>query len=116
MTSNDYNDTLEVVAIILPTPRAHTAHQAGATVAGTFAATGMTTFYLCSSALRESRSLPRIDYRGAMENYRIVLQRGADSLLGSFNLSSAGHANCVRFQRPDSRVRVGGGGYTLRNV
>jgi len=60
-----------------------------------------------------------------MENYRpdaIVLQCGADSLngdkLGSFNLSSAGHANCVslmkRFNIP--LLVLGGGGYTLRNV
>jgi hypothetical protein len=43
MASNDSNDTLEAVAIILPTPMANIALPAGATVAGTFAATGMAT-------------------------------------------------------------------------
>jgi histone deacetylase 1/2 len=60
-----------------------------------------------------------------MENYRpdaIVLQCGADSLngdkLGSFNLSSAGHANCVSFMKRFNipLLVLGGGGYTLRNV
>ncbi len=60
-----------------------------------------------------------------MENYRpeaIVLQCGADSLngdkLGSFNLSSAGHANCVSFVKSFNvpTLVLGGGGYTLRNV
>lgn len=35
----------------------------------------------------------------------IVLQCGADSLNGDKLCSSAGHANCVRFQGPDSRAR-----------
>jgi hypothetical protein len=43
MASNDSNDTLELVAIILPTPMANIALPAGATIAGTFAATGMAT-------------------------------------------------------------------------
>lgn len=52
----------------------------------------------------------------------IVLQCGADSLgcdrLGAFNLSIAGHGECVDFVR---RFRVpllvlGGGGYTIKNV
>jgi histone deacetylase 1/2 len=60
-----------------------------------------------------------------METYRpetIVLQCGADSLngdkLGSFNLSSAGHANCVSFVKSFNvpTLVLGGGGYTLRNV
>ena len=60
-----------------------------------------------------------------METYlpeTIVLQCGADSLngdkLGSFNLSSAGHANCVSFVKSFNvpTLVLGGGGYTLRNV
>ncbi|KAH8789677.1 hypothetical protein BGZ57DRAFT_754247 [Hyaloscypha finlandica] len=60
-----------------------------------------------------------------METYRpeaIVLQCGADSLngdkLGSFNLSSAGHANCVSFVKSFNLplLVLGGGGYTMRNV
>jgi histone deacetylase 1/2 len=60
-----------------------------------------------------------------MENYRpeaIVLQCGADSLngdkLGSFNLSSVGHANCVSFVKTFNipTLVLGGGGYTMRNV
>jgi histone deacetylase 1/2 len=60
-----------------------------------------------------------------MENYRpeaVVLQCGADSLngdkLGSFNLSSAGHANCVSFVKTFNipTLVLGGGGYTMRNV
>ena len=60
-----------------------------------------------------------------METYRpeaIVLQCGADSLngdkLGRFNLSSAGHANCVSFMKTFNTplLVLGGGGYTIRNV
>ncbi|KCV72900.1 histone deacetylase 1/2 [Fonticula alba] len=60
-----------------------------------------------------------------MEWYRpgsIVLQCGADSLagdrLGCFNLSSHGHAECVRYVRSFGlpTLVVGGGGYTIRNV
>lgn len=60
-----------------------------------------------------------------MEYYRpeaIVLQCGADSLsgdrLGCFNLSMAGHANCVEFVKKFNipTLVVGGGGYTMRNV
>lgn len=60
-----------------------------------------------------------------VENYRpeaIVLQCGADSLngdkLGPFNLSSAGHANCVSFVKTFKlpTLVLGGGGYTMRNV
>jgi histone deacetylase 1/2 len=52
----------------------------------------------------------------------VVLQCGADSLngdkLGSFNLSSAGHANCVKFVKSFNipTLVLGGGGYTIRNV
>lgn len=52
----------------------------------------------------------------------IVLQCGADSLggdrLGSFNLSIAGHGECVRHVRSFGipLVVLGGGGYTIRNV
>lgn len=52
----------------------------------------------------------------------IVLQCGADSLgcdrLGCFNLSFAGHGECVDFVRSLGKpmLVVGGGGYTLRNV
>jgi histone deacetylase 1/2 len=52
----------------------------------------------------------------------VVLQCGADSLsgdrLGCFNLSVAGHADCVEFVRSFNipMLVVGGGGYTLRNV
>ncbi|EPR79243.1 Histone deacetylase 1 [Spraguea lophii 42_110] len=52
----------------------------------------------------------------------IVLQCGADSLsgdrLGCFNLSTKGHANCVKtvmsYNIP--MLVLGGGGYTIRNV
>ncbi|KAL0227816.1 hypothetical protein RCL1_003959 [Eukaryota sp. TZLM3-RCL] len=52
----------------------------------------------------------------------IVLQCGADSLagdrLGCFNLSMAGHGECVRFMKTFGipMVVLGGGGYTVRNV
>lgn len=52
----------------------------------------------------------------------IVLQCGADSLgldrLGCFNLSIAGHGECVRFVKAFGvpLLVVGGGGYTVRNV
>jgi histone deacetylase 1/2 len=52
----------------------------------------------------------------------VVLQCGADSLsgdrLGCFNLSVAGHADCVEFVRSFNipMLVLGGGGYTLRNV
>ncbi|KAF0440741.1 histone deacetylase [Gigaspora margarita] len=52
----------------------------------------------------------------------IVLQCGADSLsgdrLGCFNLSSKGHAHCVRFVKKFNipMLVLGGGGYTVRNV
>ncbi|CAJ0876693.1 7480_t:CDS:10 [Entrophospora sp. SA101] len=52
----------------------------------------------------------------------IVLQCGADSLsgdrLGCFNLSSKGHAHCVRFVKKFNipMLILGGGGYTIRNV
>jgi len=52
----------------------------------------------------------------------IVLQCGGDSLsgdrLGCFNLSMAGHANCVNFVKSFNipMMVVGGGGYTMRNV
>ena len=60
-----------------------------------------------------------------MEYYRpeaIVLQCGGDSLsgdrLGCFNLSMAGHANCVNFVKSYNVpvLVLGGGGYTMRNV
>ena len=60
-----------------------------------------------------------------MEYYRpeaIVLQCGGDSLsgdrLGCFNLSMAGHANCVSFVQSFNLpvLVLGGGGYTMRNV
>lgn len=60
-----------------------------------------------------------------MEYYKpdaVVLQCGADSLsgdrLGCFNLSMAGHANCVEFVKKFNlpTLVVGGGGYTMRNV
>lgn len=63
--------------------------------------------------------------KSVMEYYRpeaIVLQCGGDSLsgdrLGCFNLSMAGHANCISFVKSfDLPVLVlGGGGYTMRNV
>lgn len=63
--------------------------------------------------------------KSVMEYYRpeaIVLQCGGDSLsgdrLGCFNLSMAGHANCINFVKSfDLPVLVlGGGGYTMRNV
>lgn len=52
----------------------------------------------------------------------IVLQCGADSLagdrLGTFNLSSWGHGECVRLVRETGLpvLAVGGGGYTIRSV
>lgn len=52
----------------------------------------------------------------------IVLQCGGDSLsgdrLGCFNLSMAGHANCINFVKSFNvpMMVVGGGGYTMRNV
>ncbi|KAL0246075.1 hypothetical protein GEMRC1_007291 [Eukaryota sp. GEM-RC1] len=52
----------------------------------------------------------------------VVLQCGADSLagdrLGCFNLSLAGHGECVRFMQTFNvpMVVLGGGGYTVRNV
>ncbi|KAA8499079.1 Histone deacetylase 1 [Porphyridium purpureum] len=52
----------------------------------------------------------------------IVLQCGADSLaqdrLGCFNLTTRGHANCVRFVRSLNipLLVVGGGGYNIRSV
>jgi histone deacetylase 1/2 len=52
----------------------------------------------------------------------VVLQCGADSLsgdrLGCFNLSVAGHADCVEYVRSFNipMLVLGGGGYTLRNV
>lgn len=63
--------------------------------------------------------------RAVMEHYRpaaVVLQCGADSLtgdrLGCFNLSVAGHANCVEFIKSFGLplLVLGGGGYTVRNV
>ncbi|KAM0932475.1 putative histone deacetylase [Dioscorea sansibarensis] len=52
----------------------------------------------------------------------VVLQCGADSLardlLGSFNLTIKGHAECVKFLRSFNLplMLLGGGGYCLRNV
>ena len=52
----------------------------------------------------------------------IVLQCGGDSLsgdrLGCFNLSMAGHANCVKYVKSYGVpvIVLGGGGYTMRNV
>ena len=52
----------------------------------------------------------------------VVLQCGADSLagdrLGVFNLSSKGHANCIKFVKSFNRplIVLGGGGYSIRNV
>lgn len=52
----------------------------------------------------------------------VVLQCGGDSLsgdrLGCFNLSMAGHANCINFVKSFNipMMVVGGGGYTMRNV
>ncbi|KAG9293824.1 hypothetical protein G9A89_019162 [Geosiphon pyriformis] len=52
----------------------------------------------------------------------IVLQCGADSLsgdrLGTFNLSTIGHGECVRFVKKFNipMLVLGGGGYTIRNV
>lgn len=60
-----------------------------------------------------------------MEWYRptaVVLQCGGDSmsgdLLGCFNLSMQGHANCVNFVKSFGlpTLVLGGGGYTMRNV
>ena len=52
----------------------------------------------------------------------VVLQCGGDSLsgdrLGCFNLSMAGHANCVEYVKGFGlpTLILGGGGYTMRNV
>ncbi|CAG8598874.1 3822_t:CDS:10 [Ambispora leptoticha] len=52
----------------------------------------------------------------------IVLQCGADSLsgdrLGTFNLTTKGHGDCVRFVKKFNipMLVLGGGGYTIRNV
>ncbi|ORY57822.1 histone deacetylase domain-containing protein [Pseudomassariella vexata] len=52
----------------------------------------------------------------------VVLQCGGDSLsgdrLGCFNLSMAGHSNCVKFVKSFNlpTLVLGGGGYTMRNV
>lgn len=52
----------------------------------------------------------------------VVLQCGADSLtgdrLGCFNLTVAGHGECVRFVLGFGlpTLILGGGGYTIRNV
>ena len=52
----------------------------------------------------------------------VVLQCGGDSLsgdrLGCFNLSMAGHANCVEYVKGFGlpTIILGGGGYTMRNV
>ena len=52
----------------------------------------------------------------------VVLQCGADSLtgdrLGCFNLTVAGHANCVEYIKSFGLplLVLGGGGYTVRNV
>ncbi|KAJ3561196.1 hypothetical protein NPX13_g9041 [Xylaria arbuscula] len=60
-----------------------------------------------------------------MEYYNpdaVVLQCGGDSLsgdrLGCFNLSMAGHSNCVKYVKSFNKptLVVGGGGYTMRNV
>ncbi|KAI8872432.1 histone deacetylase [Ramicandelaber brevisporus] len=60
-----------------------------------------------------------------MDTFRpsvVILQCGADSLgcdrLGAFNLSVAGHGECVRFMRRFGvpMILLGGGGYTIRNV
>ena len=60
-----------------------------------------------------------------MERYRpgaVVLQCGADSLsgdvLGTFNLSINGHANCVKYVKSFNipTLILGGGGYTIKNV
>lgn len=60
-----------------------------------------------------------------MESFQptaIVLQCGTDSLtgdrLGSFNLTVAGHGECVRFVLAFGlpTLVLGGGGYTIRNV
>ncbi|KAJ7649065.1 histone deacetylase RPD3 [Mycena polygramma] len=60
-----------------------------------------------------------------LETFRpsaVVLQCGADSLsgdkLGGFNLSLAGHAQCVQFMRKTGLplILLGGGGYTVKNV
>ncbi|KAK7936061.1 hypothetical protein PG985_001556 [Apiospora marii] len=52
----------------------------------------------------------------------VVLQCGGDSLsgdrLGCFNLSMAGHSNCVKYVKSFNlpTLVLGGGGYTMRNV
>lgn len=52
----------------------------------------------------------------------VVLQCGADSLagdrLGTFNLTSKGHAECVKYMRSFNvpLLLLGGGGYTITNV
>lgn len=71
------------------------------------------------------RSIFRPVIAKIMETFQpgaVVLQCGADSLsgdrLGCFNLSVAGHADCVEFVRSFNipMLVLGGGGYTLRNV
>ena len=63
--------------------------------------------------------------KACMDYYQpqaVVLQCGGDSLsgdrLGCFNLSMAGHANCVEFVKSFDlpTLILGGGGYTMRNV
>ena len=63
--------------------------------------------------------------KACMDYYQpqaVVLQCGGDSLsgdrLGCFNLSMAGHANCVEFVKSFNlpTLVLGGGGYTMRNV
>lgn len=63
--------------------------------------------------------------KACMDFYKpeaIVLQCGGDSLsgdrLGCFNLSMAGHANCVSYVKSFDKptLVLGGGGYTMRNV
>ncbi|OIR57102.1 MAG: histone deacetylase 1 [Amphiamblys sp. WSBS2006] len=66
------------------------------------------------------------DVIGAVLNFyrpgAVVLQSGADSLagdrLGSFNLSSRGHASCLQFLKKQNIpiLVLGGGGYTVQNV
>lgn len=63
--------------------------------------------------------------RDTIEYFRpkaIVLQCGADSLgcdrLGSFNLTLAGHGECIKYVKSFGipLLVLGGGGYTIRNV
>lgn len=60
-----------------------------------------------------------------MEIYQpgcVVLQSGADSLsndkLGHFNLSTKGHASCLKFMKRFGVpiILLGGGGYNVSNV